>query len=264
MGTAIEDLDYLSRSPSRIRVLERISDSPRSRHDLKQHVEASRTTLSRILADFEEREWITRTNGLYRTTPEGDIVASEVRRALNNMDAAKQLNGQLGWLPTDDFGFELHRLQDAEVATLHWNDPASIRQLAETLEGATCVKSIAAGLSREVVDVLWMVTVEQSATYEGVLSPAALDIIQDHPELRRQLDEILASNKTSIYEYQGDDPLAMVMVIDDLATICNHNSDSPHMEALLSDDEAFHAWCETYFESILAEAEPLATGAFAQ
>lgn len=264
MGTAIEDLDYLSRSPSRIRILERIHESPRSRHDLKQHVEASRTTLSRMLADFEDREWITRRNGQYRTTPEGDIVASEVRRTLDNMDTAKQLNGQLDWLPTDDFDFDLHRLKDAKVASLHWNDPASIRQLAETLEGATCVKSIAAAVSRDVVDVLRMVTVEQSATYEGILAPAALDIIRGHPDLRRQLDEILSSNETTIYEYRGDDPLAMVMVIDDIATICNHNSDSPHMEALLSDDEAFHAWCETYFESILAEAEPIATGAFAQ
>lgn len=264
MSTPIEDLDYLSRSPSRIRVLERLHEAPRSRHDLKEAVDASRTTLSRMLADFEDREWITRTDGRYRTTPEGDVVASEVGRLLRNMNVAEQLDGQLRWLPVDEFDFDLHRLQDAEVATLHWNDPASIRQLAGTLEGADRVKSIAAAVSRDVIDVLQAVTVEQSARYEGILAPAAIDIVRDHPELRRQLEQILASERTTIYEYRGDEPLWMVMLIDDTASICNHNSDSPHMEALLSDDEAFYAWCESYFDSVLAEAEPLRPNAFAQ
>lgn len=213
METAIDDIDYLTRSPPRIRVLERIHESPRSRQDLKDGIDASRTTLSRMLADFEERDWITRSDGTYRTTPEGDLVASEVGRVLENLEAGRELDAHLEWLPVDEFDFDLHRLLGADVATLQWNDPASIRQLAGTLEGANHVKSVAAAVSREVVEVLRKVTVEESATYEGIVGPTALEIIQDHPELRRQLRDILATETASLYEYQGDEPLAMVMVI---------------------------------------------------
>lgn len=263
MDAAIDDIDYLTRSPRRIRVLERLHESSRSRRDLKEGVEASRTTLSRMLADFEERGWVTRSNGEYRTTPEGDLVASEVRRVLQNIGAGQDLKDHLRWLPIDEFDFDLHRLQDAEVATLRWNDPASIRQLARTLEGARQVKSVAAAISREVIEVLRTVIVEESATYEGIVGPDALKILQDHPELRTELQDILAAENATLYEYQGDEPLAMVMVIDEMATICNHNSESPQMEALLSEDRAFRAWCDSYFDSVRADAEPLTPSAFA-
>lgn len=264
MTSPFDDIDFLSRSPSRFRVLKSICEAPRTRHELKQEADASRTTLSRMLADFEDREWITRADGQYRLTPTGEVVVSEVHRLLENLETAKQLNGSLQWLPTDDFDFELHRIQDAEVATVQWNDPASIRELAGHLEGAHHVKSVAAAVSREVVDVLRMVTVEQAATYEGILAPEAVDVIQDHPDLRSQLTDMIALDQTTLYEYQGDDSLPMVMVIDDLASICNHSSDGPYMEAVLSSDEAFHEWCDAYFESVRAEAEPLTLGAFAQ
>lgn len=70
-----------------------------------------------MLADFAERDWITHWNDQYQPTPEGAFVASEVERLLENMETAVKLDGALGWLPTDEFEFDLRRLRDAEITS---------------------------------------------------------------------------------------------------------------------------------------------------
>lgn len=261
--STLEDVEFIARSPSRVRVLETIQEAPRTRDELKQATEASRTTLSRLLADFEDRGWIDRADSRYQLTPEGSFVAAEVIRLLENLETASRLDGTLGWLPTDEFGFDLRRLRDAEVVTLSWNDPSSMRRLAERLAGADHVRSIATALSRDVVDVVRTLTVEHGASYEGILAPEAVEIAREHPELRRQLREILEAERTTVCRYVGEPSLAMVMVIDDQATVCNHGSGGPQMEAVISDDEAFRAWVDAYVDAVRADAEPLDADAFA-
>lgn len=263
MGTSLESVEYLARSGSRVRVLDALDEEPRTREELEQATDASRTTLSRMLSDFEERGWISRPNRRYQLTPEGGFVASEVTRLLENMETAEKLDRALRWLPTDEFDFDLRRLRDAEVVTLHWNDPASMRLLAERLDGASQVRSIATSVSREVMDILHKVTVDNEASYEGVLTTNAVQIVREHPELRDQLREILGSDRTTVYRYDGDESLPMVMLIDDLATVCSHGSGGPQMEAIIADDEAFHSWVEAYFESVRADAQLLEADAFA-
>lgn len=262
MGSPLEDVEFLARSGSRVAMLETIEESPRTRDELKETTDASRTTLSRTLADFEDRGWLVRENGRYRSTPEGAFVASEVTRLLENMETAEGLDGAMEWLPIDEFDFDLRRLSDAEVVTLRWNDPASMRALAEQLDGASRVRSIATAVSREVVDVLRELTVERGAAYEGILAPEAVETARDHPELSRQLREILDADRTTVYRYVGDESLAMVMLIDDLATICNHGGGGPRMEAVIADDDTIHSWVESYFESARDDAEPIDPGAF--
>jgi predicted transcriptional regulator len=262
MYSSLDDVEFLSRSESRVEVIETIDEAPRTRDELKQATEASRTTLSRMLADFEDRDWIFRENGRYQSTPEGAFVASEVTRLLENMETAEKLDGSLRWLPIDEFEFDLRRLRDAEVVTLRWNDPATMRLLAERLDGASRVRSIATSVSREIVDMIQEMSVERDATYEGILADSAVEIVREHPELRRQLREILGSDRTTVYRYDGDEELAMVMLIDDQAAVCNHGNGGPQMEAVITDDEAFRSWVETYFESARTDAQPLDVEAF--
>ena len=262
MYSSLEDIEFISRSESRVAVLDTLTEEPRTRDELKTATEASRTTLSRMLADFEDRGWIERPDRQYELTPEGAVIASEVMRLLENMETAKQLDGTLRWLPTDEFDFDLRRLRDAEVFTLHWNDPASMRQLAERLEDASCVRSIDNSVSREFVDILRDLVIERGISYEGILAPATVEIVRDHPELRTQFAEIAGANGASVYLSDSDASPAMVVLVDDQAAVCNHDTEGPRMEAILSDDEAIHAWVESYFESVRADAEPLDAEAF--
>jgi predicted transcriptional regulator len=257
----LESVEYLARSASRTAVLDAIHEKPRTRDELKNVTDASRTTLSRTLTDFEERGWVTRSNGQYEPTPEGTFVASEISRLLENFEAADVLDGALKWLPTDEFRFDLRRLRDAELREVRWDDPASMRKFAELFDGATRVRSTATTVSRDAVELLRNLTVEQGGSYEGVLAPSAVNSIRQHPELRDLLREMLESGRGTVYRYGGDEPLVMVMAVDELASICNHPSEGPQMEAVVSDEEAFHAWVERYVDSAITDSHSLTVDA---
>jgi predicted transcriptional regulator len=263
MYSSLDDVEFLARSPSRMAVLDAICETPRTRDELKESTDASRTTLSRMLADFEDRGWVERTNGRYRSTPEGGFIASEMTRLLENMETAERLDGALGWLPTDEFGFDLRQLRDAEIITLQWNDPASMRLLAEHLDGANRVRSMADSVSREVVDILRELTVEGGGTYEGILSPGAIEIIREHPALREQVREMLESGRATVYRYDGEEVRSMVMCFDDVVALCNHASGGPRMEGIMTDDATVRSWAESYVDSVRADAERLDSEAFA-
>lgn len=219
MYSSLKDIEFISRSESRVAVLDALTEDPQTRDGLKMATETSRTTLSRMLADFENRGWIDRPDRRYTLTPEGSFIASEVTCLLENLETAKQLDGTLQWLPIDKFDFDLRRLRDAEVFTLHWNNPASMRQLAERLENASGVQSIDNSVSREFVDILQDIVIERGISYEGILTPAAIEIIRAHPELRTQFAELAGANGASVYLSDSDSPHAMVVLIDDQAAV---------------------------------------------
>ena len=58
MTTALDDVDFLTRSEHRVTVLETLADEPHEYTELKDLTGVSRVTLGRLLAQFEEKGWI--------------------------------------------------------------------------------------------------------------------------------------------------------------------------------------------------------------
>lgn len=259
----LETVEYLARSPSRVRVLDAIRDAPRTRAELKEMTDVSRVTLSRILANFEDRGWIERTNGGYVATPEGSFVATELAGLLANIETLDHLDGAMRWLPFEEFDFDLTRLRDAEVATSSWGDhTAQIRRVAELIHGSDRIVATASGVSRDVIEAVWEATVTDGASFEAVLDTTALDVVRTDPELRQQHVDVIEAG-AELFRYEGnEEPLLMVMVCDDIVILCGHDEDGPPPGTLDTTDEAVRSWAESYFESVRAESEPIDPDAF--
>jgi predicted transcriptional regulator len=60
-----------------VAVLEAIAEDPRSRQQLRDKLSVSRTTLARILNEFEEREWIPRQGTEYTTTRTAEAILAK-------------------------------------------------------------------------------------------------------------------------------------------------------------------------------------------
>lgn len=257
-------IEYLARSPSRVRVLDAIHEAPRERHELADVTDVSRVTLSRILANLEGRDWIERTNGRYEATPRGAFVAAELTQLLANMEMLEELDGAMEWLPTDQFDFDLTCLRDADVAMSSWGDhTAQIRRVAEVTRGAGRIRGTASGVSRGVVNAVWEATTDGNASFEGVYDATALDIVRSDAGLRRQHRELLESGNADILRYVGDQSrLLMVMTCDDTVLLCGHDEDGPPPGTLESTDERVYAWAEGYIDSVCADAQRLDADAF--
>lgn len=261
LESRIEPIEYLARSPSRLKVLQSIHRDARTRDELKEVTEISRVTLSRVLANFEEREWIERKNGDYEVTSEGAFVATEVSKLLGNMQTLEHLDGAMKWLPVEAFDFDLSQLRDAEVSTSDWGDhTAQIRAVADTIYGSERIVATASGVSRDVVDTLWEVTVNGEASIEAMVDDSALDTVLGDKELRRQHREMLATGNVEFLRYEGDeDPLLMLTVCDDTVIMCGHDPNGPPPGTLETTDPTVRDWAMDYFETIRTESTPMGT-----
>lgn len=261
LESQIEPIEYLARSPSRLRVLRSIQEADRTRDELKEVTDISRVTLSRVLASFEERGWIERKNGDYEATSEGAFVATEVSKLLGNLRTLEHLDGAMKWLPVEAFDFDLRHLRDAEVSTSDWGDhTAQIRAVADTIYGSDRIIATASGVSREVVEAIWDVTVNGEASFEAMVDDTALDIVLDDDELRRRHQEMLATGNVEILRYEGtEDPLLMLTVCDDTVVMCGHDPNGPPPGTLETTDARVRDWAMDYFETIRAESTAIGT-----
>lgn len=257
--TTLEPLEYLARSPNRIAVLATIDDDSPTRTELKQTTSVSRVTLSRILSNFEDRDWIVRTNGGYETTPQGSYLAAELTQLLANIEALDQLDDALEWLPTDTFSFELTCLLDATVTTSTWEDhTAQIREVAEIVRHADRITGTASSVSRPVLQAVWEATVKSDATFEGIFDSTARRILAADSELCDRFLEINAAERTDLFLYEGDrEPVIMVMVCDETVLLCGHDENGPPPGTLKSTDERVRSWARSYAEEIRAESSPI-------
>ena len=71
------DIQFLTGSPHRWAVLAALCDEPARPHELCADIDATRTTIQRILAGFRERQWVVKHDGDYRATVTGRRVCEQ-------------------------------------------------------------------------------------------------------------------------------------------------------------------------------------------
>jgi predicted transcriptional regulator len=263
MHSSLDDVAFLASSPNRVEVLSLIQTAPRKRDDLKEATDVSRVTLSRILSELEERGWITRTNHQYEPTPRGSFVAEEFTQLLENMDAALELDDELAWLPVEKFGFDLDCLRDAEIVTpSHSDHTAAIRRVSAAARDAEWVKGTATGVSRDVLDAIRDLTVEREGSLEFVLTPEAVAVIRTDAGLRHRFHDVLESGRATVYRYDGDEPILMVLMTNVSVLLCGHDEEGPPPGTVETVHESVQSWATAYFASRRADSRELGVEAF--
>lgn len=99
----LQDVAYLARSPNRVRVLEALVAEPRSTRALRDATETTKTTLNRILNEFDERSWAHRTaDGQYGATAQGEHVSVQFRALVESMSVIQDLGEDIAVLPANE------------------------------------------------------------------------------------------------------------------------------------------------------------------
>lgn len=261
---AMEDVAYLARSGSRIRILDALTAEPHTRSELTETTGIARTTVGRIINEFEERGWARRTTaGEYETTPTGAYMLAEFTPFVESVQAIRNLGDLVAWLPTNEIPIDLHQFSDATVRRPEPADPMStITDFNARLDGVSefqCLVGIAPPIpfERKMVEGV----VNRGLETEHVITDEELNYLLDHPERLPRWREYVEAG-ANVYCYDGQIPCNL-FIFDDTVIITNSRSDvgDPHV-GIECENQAVLSWAREVIDTYRNEAGQLESTAF--
>lgn len=191
MDNSLAEVSFLASSANRVRTLDMLATGSYDRYELKEQLGISRVTVKRVLDDFETRGWVVSEDRTYRTTPLGDIIASEFGNLLDTMATIGKLSAVLPWLP-DGFDVDLRQLADARITLPSKSDSiAPVRRSIELMDEADTVRGLGAGIAPEALRINRDRVVNHNQSFEVIFSTDVLNIITADSTMTGYLVEIL-------------------------------------------------------------------------
>ncbi|MCQ4333885.1 ArsR family transcriptional regulator [Natronomonas sp. F2-12] len=257
MTDPLEEIEFLARSPNRIRVLETLSSGPHTRGELQAAVGASQPTLARILGDFEEREWVKSQDGTYETTRLGSFVASGFRSLLSVMETESRLREVAGLLPADRFDFGLERLSDAEITTPTRADPGGpLNRALELARGAETHRIVSYVLNHEMLETVDEATAAEDQSFECVVTAETVDLLGSEYDAWRRLRSLAGAEAASVWVTDREIPFA-VGVADDTVYLFLRDESGLLRALVESEDPAVRSWALGAVERYRTASEEL-------
>jgi predicted transcriptional regulator len=258
---ALEDIAYLSRSRNRVLILDALAAEARTRRELEETIGVARTTLDRIVNEFEERGWAERaSDGTYVTTPVGEHVAAEFAPLVGGMQAIRTLGETVAWLPVEELSIGLHHFSGA---TLRLPEPNNTVAPAEHVTGLlreatefSCLVRVAPPLAFE--EAMRDGVVDGRLTAEHVITDGEFAYIGERPDRLRRWQEYLEAG-ANVYRYAGDIPCNL-FVVDDVVLLSDRQPET--CAFIESESEAVRSWARGTIGEYRAEADPLTAEAF--
>jgi predicted transcriptional regulator len=255
---ALEDIAYLGRSRNRVLILDALATEAHTRRELAERTGIARTTLNRLINEFEERGWAERTpDGAYETTPAGEFVITEFTPLVGAMQAIRSLGDAVAWLPNDELTIGLDQFSDATVIRPEPDNPmVPDTRLVDLIRETTdyhCLACIAPSIAFEKAMLNGLV--DGRLTTEHVFTEQPLSYLADQPDRLSHWQDNLAAGAI-VHRYDGQIPCNL-FIMDQTVLIADR-----HPEAcayIKSENETVWAWAHEVFETYRAKAEPLTT-----
>jgi len=124
----------LAGSPVRVAVLRALRREPRRPADLTNAVDATRTTVQRILGGFRDRNWVVKRDAVYHVTPTGDRVHDAYEGLLDEVELAERYGQFAAELERVDAGFPAAAIGAGELTVATEQNPlAAADRITELL-----------------------------------------------------------------------------------------------------------------------------------
>lgn len=258
---ALEDIAYLTRSKNRAEILALLATESRTRRELEDMTDIPRTTLDRIVNEFEDRDWVTRApDGDYVATPIGERVATESTNFIGAIQAIRTLGDAVAWLPNDELTIGLHHFKDAIVRRPKPN-------------AVSAPSTFATKLMQEATEFACLVNTPPSLGFEDAMVNGVLDgrlttnhVITDDELAALQQDVDRASRwkgyveaGANLYCYEGRIPCNL-LVIDDTVIILDRQPEAA--EGIESRNSVVRSWAQEMIGEYRDDAERLDAAIF--
>ncbi|ELY66524.1 helix-turn-helix transcriptional regulator [Natrinema versiforme] len=256
-GDAIETLEYVARSPSRVRILETLSaEGAVSRDALRAEVDVVRTTLQRNLTGLIERGLIRERDRRYELTSAGSLATGGLSTAIERIDAAERLRPVLERIPPAELAFDLERLVDATVVEATTANPyGPVEHHAASLADARHARLALPAAGAEPIK-RTREAVEAGAVFELIVTESVAETLRTEPSIADSFATIAASDSVSVSVVERGIPFYLG-VIDDAVQIGVDDDTGLPTALLESTDARVREWAIDRFDSLATQARAI-------
>jgi len=249
-----DDMDFLTSSKNRFRVLRALVDGPWDPSELRKGLDVPRSTFRRILSELEDRQWAENTQAGYRATPLGEYVVDVFSESVEKMDRVNKLSGFFEEVSFSEVSVDFDTVAESSVTVQEQYAPhAPMEHLLSSLEDTDEVRGFAPVITDAYADAYYQAIKENGTEVEHILSESVARIIRRrYPE---QMKDTMDTDRTETYVYSDEFPLGLTM-FDDSVLLYSLDENGVMKAILENDDEELYDWAQDYYEGYLEKAEP--------
>ncbi|WP_232685680.1 helix-turn-helix transcriptional regulator [Halobacterium zhouii] len=256
----VEEIEFLARSPNRVRLLEAIREAGTiEKQTLQNQFDMVRTTLVRNLETLEERGWVQASSqGTYTLTCAGEVVAESFSEVMDTVRITKRLQPFLKWLPSDEFDLDLRLLADAEITCSTTNDPyAPVQEHVKKIKQTERARIFLSVMGQQPLEEVRTRILNGDAIFESVVEPGIEETINANARYRDLFEEQIASGGHNVFVYEGTIPYYLG-ILDDTVQIGAEDDEGVPRALLETDSADVREWAEQTYANYQQEARPLA------
>lgn len=247
---------YLAGSPVRVAMLRALRDEPRRPASLTAAVDATRTTIQRILAGFRERDWVIKRDAAYHVTPTGQRVHDAYEELLDEVERADRYGQFAADLERVGADFPPSAIAAGELTVATDRNPlAAVDRLTELLRDGS-------GTEIRAVSPIVIQRFNEAAA-NALDAGAEIELVIDRDVVDTSIAEFgpatdRALNDDDATVYVSPEPIEYGLFrYDDVACVTAYDQRNNPRCVLESTESTVVEWVDDRFESFVADAQHL-------
>lgn len=256
-ATPIEEVQFLVRSDSRVRLVNHLLESgPATRQELQEGIDASKRTVARSLQSLEERGWIKNEDSGYRLTQVGTVLTESFVTTLDTFRRAEELGEFLRWFPSEFDSPDFLAVSDATISSRSEADPyAPVRKQSEILRTASELRILLPSVDLEGTKVIAEQITDGNLDAETVVSPEVEETMES-ADFAPLIREMTNTGRSDIYVSRDELPIYLGLAGDGRVQIGVEDDEGFPRSLFETADERVREWGEELYRSYRERARP--------
>lgn len=254
---AFDDIQFLTGSAQRREVLTALCEEPARPAELCADIDATRTTIQRILAGFRDRQWVVKHDGRYRTTITGQQVCTQYRNLLNTAEHARELGPLAAHLGPVADDIPVEPLKDGRLTVSEEGSPlATLSRFTDWMGGIDeSLRAVSPVVARPFNDI-GAELLASGTDIELVINTEVLE--RSRVQYRSDLELGVEHDEMDIYVQETPLPVGIAMDVERVCIVAY--DDGNNMQAMLeSTDGELYQWAADTYEQYREGAATLET-----
>lgn len=247
---------FLTRAESRVQIMDALSTSaPATQPELRARLEASRTTVSRALNALAEKGWVEKSDGAYRLTRPGQLLARELTHLFDEIERIEELTEFLRLFPADMEVPDLLGASDLEVTYPTDADPyRPARKQTQILSTADRLRILLPAIDLDSTKAITEQVTEQGLEVETIVPPGVASTMESEA-YAPVIEQKVRTGRSAVYVAQDSVPFYLGLTADGRVQVGLADDDGLPRALLETTDERVRTWAQDVYQDVRERAE---------